>query len=418
MSWSIFGRLFWKVWREDWKRWASVLAVGVAVICIAQWRDKNTAVVLILIPIVYIITALAAARGKKDHSSGDTTTIHSKLPSIILITIWACCCALIFTACVSELHKGSLSYTTAFMLAWFVCAGMLGYSLGIWSHPWFPAMFTTIPFIAAFLDYAGNRNSLHYQPTNLGLGITNIIVVSVIIATLSLVFSTRLHKRIPTILQLVLTICLVWVFIAGIRQMLSDDRERLGQYGYHITADRSLEVTRKPEGVATLSDYRTGRSYQLKIKRWGDWDRVVPLGIHGRQFVSAIALNSKKDATSIIRWNYESNEISIITTINRDRYTYEPESSAYVLSISSDDNRYLLLRLQSKLGRGYDYMVIDIPTRTTKLIMANDSNIYEMMFRSPKIATFVDDLPGEARILKLDTMTLGPVIKWTGDEKR
>ncbi len=415
MSWSIFGRLFWKVWREDWKRWASVLAVGVAVICIAR-RYINVSGIPILF--IYMSSFMAAIRGKRDCNNIETTTIYEKLPSIVLITIWASVYALVFFACLPELHTGSLAYTTAFMVTWFVSAGMLGYSLGIWSHPWFPAMITTLPFIAAFIDYISYHNSLPYEPSLPELGIANIAAVSVVIATLSLVLSTRLHKRMPTILQLILTICLVWGFVAGMAYVIDDDREHLGQYGHQITADQTLEVTQEPEGVATLSDYRTGRSYKLNIKKWGGWDRVIPVGIQRDQFVSAIALNSKKAESSIVRWNYIKNDVSIIIAINSHRYDYSMESGRAIFHTSSDDGRYLLLRLKSKLGNGFDYMVIDIPTRTTKMIMANDSNIYEMGFRSPKIATFLDDHRKTTRILRLDAMSLGPVIKWTGDDKR
>ncbi|MHB1460856.1 MAG: hypothetical protein ACYC1M_06220 [Armatimonadota bacterium] len=415
MSWSIFGRLFWKVWREDWKRWASVLAVGVAVMCIA-WRYINVSGIPILI--IYMSSFMAAIRGKRDAHSSDTATGLSKLPSIVLITMWSCFYTIFLVACSAELHRGSLTHNTAFMMLWLVSASMVGYGLGMWSHPWFPATVTTLPFIPSFFDYVGYSNTPPYQPTIPALGITNIVMVSVVIAVLSVVVITRVRKHMPTILQLVLTLCLVWAFAIGVQKLLGDDGEYLGRYGHHITVDRSLEVTQKPEGVATLSDYRTGRSYQLKITRWGDWDRVFPLGIHRRQFVSAIALNSKKDATSIIRWNYKSNDISTITTINRNRYTIDPESSSYLLSISCDDNRYLLLRLTSNLGQGYDYMVIDIPTRTTKLIMANEITIYEMGFRSLKIATFFDERRRTARILSLESMRLGPVIKWTGEDNR
>ena len=418
MTWQIFKRLFWKVWREDWLKWASVLGAGVVVICITQARSKDSAA-LWLIPIIYITTALSAWRGRRDSLNSDTTGSISKLPSVTLITIWGVIYALIFTACISEFHEKSLMISVTFMLTWFVSVNVVGYALGRWIHPWLPAIFTTLPFILALADFIGSP--CYTNPTYISfpeLHMVNVAVTSIVILTISLIVSVRFRSRIPTIMQLIIAVSMIVIFITELIRNINDDFEHFGTWGSCMTADRTIDAAQSPVGIITLNDDKTGNTYKLNIKKKGDWDRVIPVGICRGEYVSVIALNSKKNLSSITRWNYIKGGISVITTINSSRYDFICDSDTPDCYSASDDGRYILLRLRSRIGRGRDYIIIDIPARTTRMIMANEPNIYGMSFISSQTISFVDAGNVSARVLHLGSMKLSPVIRWMESNKR
>ncbi|MHB1460854.1 MAG: hypothetical protein ACYC1M_06210 [Armatimonadota bacterium] len=205
---------------------------------------------------------------------------------------------------------------------------------------------------------------------------------------------------------------MTWTFSVFVyRNFVDGDSEHFGQYGRFVAYDRSQELFQKPEGTITLIDNTSDHTYKLNIKKHQKWDQVIPVGICRDQYVSAIAFNSHNRTGCIIRWNYSANTVAVVTSIDRGRYYLDEGDD---VTSSSDDGTLLLLKLRSRLGRGCDYYLLHIPTRTFTMVLANAYPKYDMDIRNNKVAKFIDRENNTARIVRLDTMIIEPEIRSSG----
>ncbi len=417
MSWSIFGRLFWKVWREDWKRWASVLAVGVAALLLFQSTEAMVSWInmVILWILVYVFTTMAAGRGKRDSFIVGDSTISYKIPSIVFVIIWTAISALALSRCLYIPFECPISVLVSFLLVWIISAGVTGYALGIWAHPWLPAIITTLVIMLGTdnIYYYGDASHTVAFPA---LSSLNIAITSSVILYISLTQAVKRKTRWPVIFQFATAACIIWAFTTVVAH-LSNDGIRTQDMPKSITSsDRSLQASCAENGYLVLNDLKTKHSYTLDIKKHGSWDTLVPLAVCSNKSLLATAFDRQKQVSQIIQWNYRSNQVKTILNIDNSQY-YEGSEGVHIGTVS-EDGRLMLLKLRSKLGQGCDYWLLDIRTHEMKIIMSNAYPKYDMEIPTPTTAIFTDREHNRARLLNTSTLVLGPILGWKKDSTR
>ena len=221
MTWDIFKRLLWKVWREDWLKWTSVILFGLlsaaaAISCFRFIPSANTnylSVVLVIIVIELLIAVIytASTRGKKDSADLILLSTGFKIPSAILITLWSCIAALIVTNSMNLVFRYSYLKVDAYPYYVFlmVVTGLASYAIGIWAHPWLSAAILLPIFVASVLNYGNFASISRSQTPFTAFTIVNIAFVTAIVVIASYAISRKYHKRIPTIYQLSLAVIVI-----------------------------------------------------------------------------------------------------------------------------------------------------------------------------------------------------------------
>ncbi len=433
MSWSIFGRLFWKVWREDWKRWASVLAVGVVAFGLINSIPINKDPKELHISIspgvygfLFVIAVIqtASARGQRDSVDLTVTTSGFKIPSAILITFWSSVAALILSSGMSLVVEPDYLKAWAFPFIAFlvVATGLASYSIGIWTHPWLSAVVLLPVFVISIQNYTQlilDQNSQMpypaFTPSNIGIATIMIVVTSHAL-------SWKWHKRMPSTYQFMLAIAAMSTLIAP-----SQDQEDISKYTKHsktLTLDRSMEVSQSSSCVLQLKDHRTGHSYWTDVRRRTVCDVATPMGICRGKYVVALTYDKSKHSNNVICWNYLNNQIKEVVSFANNRYYYDSfdDIGAFVdkspLNIMTNDGKYMIIRLKTGAGKGIDYWVVNIPARTLKMITANATSGYKIQVIGLDTAVFIDESQNTTQVLKISTANLGPVVSWTGGLKR
>ncbi len=427
MSWSIFGRLFWKVWREDWKRWASVLAVGVVAYLffsstpLLDDSDRNTYVVMSAFIFMVVGIAVASVRGNKDRLDANTIATFYRTPSMVLIVIWSSISAILPSLSLYLETKSSYGGLFPFIMLLMVSTGLIGYVLGQWVHPWFSAILL-IPVVGCEIEnYYARSLTLHTHIPYPAFTALNLAVATVIIVAAASALSSRCNKRIPISYQFIGALCILWAIAAY--GLVSENRAQDITKSRITSDDNTLEARQKTAGLLYLQDRKTGRSFTINTRRFGDWSAAIPVGICRNRYVLAIAFNKQLHTNSLIRWDYLANRVTTLMDLGNRQYFIngnEYRSNFDGLEsprTTSDDGRYVVMRLKTKLGRGCDYCLIDIRANILKVILANVSPKYDIEVNNHGIATLTDRERNSTRILELKTANLGPVVEWTGDHK-
>ena len=445
MSWSIFGRLFWKVWREDWKRWASVLPLCLIVPLTYIKAVYNTNPDLLstfslrqimkegiapddnyffLFLACYVCAAISAGRGRRDqavcHHDRMTTNVsyqQTMLASMMLLTIWSVAFAFCSSVCLYIPREVPFLKMMLIMLLYVTPISLFGYALGHWLYPWFIGIIVAVPypFIWGFaMECYEPKPDEHAHL----FGLVTIVIWAITMAThlLTAMMSQRIRKRVPAIAQFTMVVLGVSGCILGLTYLISEGGATFGENRYSngnfyaSSKDWSLNTSFLDKNKLTLHDYRTNHIYEFFFRKHGNWDQVVPVGMTNNGFVTVIAINRALKSTDVVRWDFRHDRVSIITSLDLGQH-----SAAITIADDyqmTNDGNYLLMRLRSRVGFGSDYMVVNITARSKQIVLANAYSGYKMCTLDDSKSAIIDERNDTARILDLEKASLGPVIDW------
>ncbi len=445
MSWSIFGRLFWKVWREDWKRWASVLLLCLIVplTYIKAVLNTNPELLstsslqqimkegiapdddyLFLFLASYVCAAISAGRGRRDQAicHHDRMTINvgnqqTMLASMTQLMMWSIVFAFCSSVCLYIPREVPFLQMMWVMLLYVTPISLFGYALGYWLYPWFIGIIVAVPYPFIW-DFAMKCYGPNPEEHAHLFGLVSIVIWVITVATIIVtsIVSQRIRKRVPAIAQFTMVVLGVSGCIFGLTYLMSEGGNTFGDNNYTNnifyvrSKDWSLDTSYQDKHKLTLHDYRTNHIYEFLLKKHGNWDQVVPVGIHKNGFVAIIAINRTQKSTDVVRWDFMHDRVSIITSLDLGQH-----SAAVTISDDyqmTNDGSYLVMRLRSRIGFGSDYMVVNMTARSKQIVLANASSLYTMCILDDSKSAIIDERNDTARILDLESASLGPVIDW------
>ncbi len=379
MTWQIFKRLLWKVWREDWLKWASVL---LALVPVGNWIRSaySTYESAWVINVLYLSAisalfgynvAVRSAADRRELLKGHMTPLARPIWVYTASTLILCTVALVVSiltsATISELIGFPIEIVLPTTCALMPMITLALYHLGLWVDRWVVILIAILlPWVLASFPMLGisakteNDNLRTYAiVSDIIPALINAYALCIIAIIWNSMLIMRSSERVQRVVgvTIISAICLVTILA---RPQIEEppvitNGPAMTSQNWTVLVD-SISNTWSANDTSSMAQYNIPLSTMTKIMALND------KGI-------AVGIKIGSSSADLKLWDIRRNAVSTLGSIDLallGDYKAPPTDCDI-----SKDQRYLLFCLPAKYGQGSDYVGYDIATHRSHLLLPN-----------------------------------------------
>ncbi len=413
MTWQIFKRLFWKVWREDWLKWASVVITAPigCWLCLAtgngDWARGAALIYLSAFSAMFaFFSSTRAAKDRlivsRDYTAGKSGTWSVCFPSLAATVLLSLAAG---TWCAGWVVKPSdmrAEHIVLVSVIFFPLVAVSAYQLGIWIDRWAVVLVGTVSawpigtLMSLYEEIRGTEDDFTPILNNalrwLSISWVACIILSLVTITFIRYANKHIQRSLSAVLIAVIGLCLYVIFLAN-----HEDYSGYTEISTINSQDGSLSFYNDYNKPWTLLDRRTDREYKAPIT--GD---IQPIDMDASGHVWFI--NYIENRIYVKCWAPYTAKVETLAKLDKARFVGEGKYP-YDCLISSD-KKYLLIRQKARLANGYDYISYNIATKQTRVILPNEDRSLTMQALSSSDCAVYDYRGRSYRIMNLRTGTV------------
>jgi hypothetical protein len=147
---------------------------------------------------------------------------------------------------------------------------------------------------------------------------------------------------------------------------------------FHITvSQKSLSKGNKAGSFNVLFEDQEHKQQQNRIF---NVDRLCPVDLYGNRYIFFVEQQHKADHLELVRWDVTTNQVNNVISLPKVPLHCGFQISDLLLSSSasggqighiSPDGKYLILTLTSAVGGGNDLWIIDLQSKSARIVLPN-----------------------------------------------